>query len=142
MNDKPDRQAVVYLRTAHNTRATTQAIRNQRRACRRMARRLHASICAEYTDIAASGRGLDRPGLQRLIWHVSTQPTDYVLCADQRRLAADQDDFIGLLLRFAGYHTAVGLARRQLLIEVPPADDSDHDNTATGTGCPEGHRHE
>lgn len=133
MNTKPAKRAVVYLRTAHHDPATKQAIQGQRRACRRMAKRLHADICGEYTDIAASGLTLDRPGLQRLIWHVSTQPTDYVLCADQRRLAADRDAFIGLLLRFAGYHTAIGFARKQLLIKVPPPDDTDSYNTATGT---------
>ena len=80
------------------------SIPDQQRVCREFAVRQGWSVTADYTDAAASGASLMRPGLQALMRASAEYTFDVVLAESLDRFSRDQEDTAGLFKRltFAG----------------------------------------
>ena len=108
--DRARARALIYLRVSTKEQAEMGgeaegfSIPAQREACLRKAASLGAVVIDEFVDRGESARNANRPGLQRLLKFINTEPVEFVIVHKVDRLARNRvDDVeINLALQQAG----------------------------------------
>ncbi len=96
-SDTGDLPTVAYIRVASGdpTDQTTGTDRQQA-AIIAAARRLGLTVAEEFIDLGYSGRTPARPGLRRLLDHITTRQVGYCIVASLDRLSRDPVQYADL----------------------------------------------
>lgn len=95
-------RVAIYARYSSDKQREA-SIEDQVRLCEERAARERWKVIKRYTDHAASGASLMRPGIQALMQDAQAKTFDLVLAESLDRLSRDQEDIAGVFkrLRFA-----------------------------------------
>jgi DNA invertase Pin-like site-specific DNA recombinase len=87
-----DLPAVSYIRVASTTSdEAAREVERQRAQIALAAGRLGLRMADEFVDIGHSGMSMDRPGLRRLLDHVTAHQVGYCVVATRDRLSEDPE---------------------------------------------------
>lgn len=106
-----DLPAVSYIRVAPTT--TDEAARQveyQRAQITLAAQRLGLRMADEFVDVGYSGMSTDRPGLRRLLHHVTAHRVGFCVVATRDRLSEDPEDMADIDQALDGALVAIVLA--------------------------------
>jgi DNA invertase Pin-like site-specific DNA recombinase len=88
-----DLPAVSYIRvTFADPDEIAVEVERQRAQITLAAGRLGLRMADEFVDVGFSGMSMDRPGLRRLLDHVTTHQVGYCVVATRDRLSEDPED--------------------------------------------------
>lgn len=107
-----DLLAVSYIRVEPaDTREVALAVGAQRVVIAAAARHLGLRLTVEFADVGYSGRTLDRPGLLRLLDHVTSRQVGYCVVASLDRFSENPEDAADIDEALADAKVAIVVAR-------------------------------
>jgi len=120
---EPERTAVIYTRVAsarQHSESSDSATSRQVRACTSAAEICGLQVTDTFSDVGASGNATERPGLRKLLQHITSSPTDYVIVADHARLGRSLSTFQTLMARIEETGTRLLVANE---VDAPKTAD-------------------